>query len=56
MDLKRFQKLLHDAIRKEKEENGRDVRGYKVVYIDIDGITPVRFHIDHERHEVKIVD
>ena len=58
MNLKRFQKLLHDSIRKEKEENGLDVRGYTVARVNLDRPTEadVLIEFDHTDKLVLIYD
>lgn len=56
MNLKRLQKKIHDAIHKEKEENGNDVRGYKLVYADISALREFRLEYDHDQKTVIIRD
>jgi len=56
MELKRFQKLLHDAIRKEKEENGRDVRGYKLNWVDFGLVDKIDIEFNHDEKTVIICD
>lgn len=54
MTLKQFQKKIHDAIRKEKEENGNDVRGYKILWVDINYGQFIKIIPDHDRKTVTI--
>lgn len=56
MDLNHFQKKIRDAIRKEKEENGNDVRGYKLVYADISALREFRLEYDHDQKTVIVRD
>lgn len=56
MTLKQFQKKIHDAIRKEKEENGNDVRGYKLLWVDFGLVDKVDFEFNHDQKTVTISD